>query len=287
MDAAIARGQQLGRNERPASPSKLAPLSKTPVQKTPREVLVLLRDRDGALAYEAFPLQQKGSIPAVVLAEEALAEFRRANNLAESNERLTGLKCCVGPPGLENDATTIIDTFLETAKPLQSSREMDPRESLDAVLRRNVEMSRDAFDRTGRRYAVLWCASPRQLVSSCTVQLRVVAQRKVAFAMQRRWRGVDVLAMETSQVVKRVVSGLEDEKPFERWAPAYTPSVADVETWFASGNSVYVSLTSSDSTLSTRPCRNGGTTIQEVMMASTTCSCFAGLRGPSPPVARR
>ena len=80
-------------------------------QKTPREVLVLLRDRDVALAYEAFPLQQKGSIPAVVLAEEALAEFRRANNLAESNERLTGLKCCVGPPGLENDATTIIDTF--------------------------------------------------------------------------------------------------------------------------------------------------------------------------------
>ena len=100
MDAAIARGQQLGRNERPASPSKLAPLSKKPVQKTPREVLVLLRDRDGALAYEAFPLQQKGSIPAVVLAEEALAEFRRANNLAESNERLTGLKCNIGPPGI-------------------------------------------------------------------------------------------------------------------------------------------------------------------------------------------
>ena len=139
------------------------------------------------------------------------------------------------------------------------------------MLRRNVEMSRDAFDKTGRRYAVLWCASPRQLVSSCTVQLRVVAQRKVAFAIQRRWRGVDVLAMETSSVVKSVVNGADDEaKPFERWAPAYTPSVADVEAWFAAGNSVYVSLTASDSTLSTRPCRNGGTTIQEVMMSTTS-----------------
>ena len=40
----------------------------------------MLRDRDGALAYEAFPLQSKGATPAVLLAEEALAEFRRANN---------------------------------------------------------------------------------------------------------------------------------------------------------------------------------------------------------------
>ena len=250
------------------TPITLAPVRPGP-DRRPQEVLVLLRDRDGAVAYEAFPLHDKGAVSALLLAEEALAEFRRSGDLAEDPISLRALECRVGPPGEDTDAAAIVDAFLAAGASPPDCVEVDATLSVNTMLQTRADLRRDAFDRTGRRYAVLWCRWPGRLVPNVVVQLRVVARGpdRVVFAEKVPWRGVAATRLETATLLERAVACFDESaEPFEAWAPRWRPGAGDAARWFEDpATRVDISLVAADGALTTRTCRGGAMTVREVM----------------------
>ncbi|KAH8076637.1 hypothetical protein JL721_654 [Aureococcus anophagefferens] len=211
----------------------------------PKEVVVLLGDRYGAVTYEAFALAGRAfSAPCRNLALEALEAFHANASLPAVKQQvakalLRHVECHLAVPPRHRQIHDILDAFAATGAYDGEAAPYAPSESLSEGVLRNAMYGGDGRDATGRSYLILVARTPSlRLVRAVHFTLRLFAKvpgRDEISCAFRRLTTIRGGSNDDAETVEAAIKRMVGDAALDGLSgdDAYVPRPSSVAGWLA------------------------------------------------------